>query len=96
MTMKELFKKVETYNEVAELMMTEKAEICFTYAFLSYEKFTNYNDFRKFIRKELIKDVADKILKADAFEFDKDMEISWTDAFGYTHNDSYCAELVSR
>ena len=96
MTMKELFKKVDTYNEVAELMRTDKAEICFTYAFLSYEKFTNYNDFRKFIRRELVKEQADVILKSDAFEFDKDVEYKWTDSFGTTWDCTYCAELVSR
>ena len=73
----ELFKKVEAYNEIAELMMTQKARIYFadtTYVCCFGEHFTSYSEFRKYIRREYIKEVADQILSGD-WEFDKEVTI---------------------
>ena len=79
MTMKEMFKKVEGYNEIAEIMKTNKASIYFadisgacTYG----EHFTSYSDFSKYVRHEYLKSLADKILKSDAWEIDGEIEIA--------------------
>jgi len=98
MTIKEMFKKVETYNEVAELMRETKAKIYFASGNYHYsgESFTDYNSFRKWIKKEYIKEVAEIILKDDSWEFDGERELTWTDFFGAEHTMNYVAELVAQ
>ena len=76
MKMKELFKKVEAYNEVAELMHTAKAKIQFGEVYYS-ERFEHYNDFCKYVKREYIKEVAEKILNADNVEFDSEIVIEY-------------------
>ena len=60
--MKDMFKKVEIYNEIAEIMLTQKAKIIFGEKWY-HEEFKNYDDFKKYVRHEYIKEVADKIGK---------------------------------
>lgn len=76
MKIKELFKKVEAYNEVAELMHTNKAKIQFGEVFYS-ERFEHYSDFCKYVKREYIKEVAEKILNADNVEFDSEIVIEY-------------------
>lgn len=81
MTMKEMFKKVETYNEIAEMMRTDKAYICFADIQGTWshgERFTTYPDFRKYIRSEYHKEIADKILKSEEFEIDGEINFTWS------------------
>ena len=77
MKIRDIFKKVEVYNEVAELMYSAKAEIKFGEDWHS-ERFDNYEDFRKYVRKEYITEVADKILKFEEWEIDSEKEIEWS------------------
>lgn len=96
MTMKEMFKKVETYNEVAEMMRTDKASVYFydtNGSWTSGEHFRTYNDFRKHIRNEYIKEVADLILKADTFEMDSETSFIYKDRFGEETISTFGAEL---
>lgn len=93
MTLREMFKKVETYNEIAELMRTDKASIYFAERvragiICSGQHFRSYSDLSKYIRREFFKEVADKLLKADNWEIDGEMEISFA---GRTF--TYLAEL---
>lgn len=69
MTVKQLFDKVDNYNEIADVMGTEKMVIGYSdkYVF-SREKFENVKEFRHFIRSQYIKEVADSILNGD-YEF---------------------------
>lgn len=94
MTLREMFKKVETYNEIANLMHTDKAVIEFSEGIVTHEKFDSYKEMSKFIKREYIKEVADKILKAD-WELDGEIEFSWTDAFGTTWEYTCGAYLVT-
>lgn len=89
MKIKKLFEKVETYNEVAELMHTNKAQIAFIDGHIS-ERFTSFGDFRKYIRREYIKCVADAILNSDAWSFEEGVEVYHD---GWTH--IYSAELIA-
>ena len=93
MTMKDIFKKIEVYNEVAELMNTQKAKIAFGEKFSS-DRFENYSEFRKFIRKEYIDEVADKILKSEDWKIDGEVEIQWG-AGAFSGASTFFAELVS-
>lgn len=95
MTAKELFKKVETYNEVAEIMQVQKARIYFTYGFCSGEHFRTFADFRKYVRAEFFKDVADMILKCDEWEDQKNVEMERVDKFGDKETMVYSLEIVS-
>ena len=74
MKIRDLFKKVEVYNEVSEIMLTTKAEISFHQSFFSSERFDNYEDFRRYIRREYVTKTADEILKSDKWEFNEDNE----------------------
>lgn len=95
MTLKEMFKKVEAYNEIAEMMNTRKAKINF-YDVEIYQgnSFETYDDLRKHIRNEYIKEVAEKVLKSDGWEFDKELTIEWTDYFG-SNTSKFSADLVA-
>ena len=90
MTLKEIFKKVETYNEIAEIMLTHKAKIYFYTRepgsiFRYGDSFESYDNFRKYIKKEYYTETANVILKSCSFEMDKEIEFEYTDYFG-THN----------
>jgi hypothetical protein len=72
MKIKEAFKKLDTYNELAELMNGDKMHIYFADILtpgVSYgEKFNTYEDFRKYIRHEYFKEIADEILNSDDWD----------------------------
>jgi hypothetical protein len=84
MKIKELFKKLEGYNELAELMNTEKAHIWFgdklCTVITNGDSFTDFSKFRKYVRKEYFKEVADFILNSDGWEFNQ--EVSFTNNAG--------------
>lgn len=80
MTVKELFKKMDIYNECAELMRTEKAQIYFedtTIGLTFGDSFKTYEEFRKHIRKEYFKNVADQILSGKDWDFEKKISVAW-------------------
>ena len=78
MKIKEAFKKIETYNEIAELTNEDKRALWFadiTSCVSFGEKFTDFSEFRKYVRHEYFKDVADIILNSDGWEFNGEKEI---------------------
>ena len=65
MKIKEAFKKLDTYNELAELMNGDKMHVYFaevTSGIGFGESFKSFADFRKYIRNEYFKEIADRIL----------------------------------
>ena len=93
MTMKEMFKKIEAYNEIAEMMKTDKAQIYFANVegtWSSGEHCKTYREFTKYVRYEYHKEIADKILKADGWEIDGELEIEWRGGIA-----RYSAELTA-
>lgn len=79
MKIKEAFKKVETYNEIADLANEEHKAIWFADVIVDSvrdgETFTSFEDFRKYVRKSYFKDVADQILNEDlALNSEKEIE----------------------
>lgn len=96
MTLKEMFKKVETYNEVAEVMHTDKAVIYFSDSYYSGKDFETYDSFRKYIRKEYISEVVNLILKESNWEMDGEITTEWIDAFGDTHATTFSAEVICK
>ena len=93
MKAKELFKKLETYNELAEIMHTQKAAICFGEAYYS-ERFNNYKEFSKYVKKTYIDEVAAKILNADNFEFDSETVIEYGSGI-FAGSAKYFIDIVS-
>lgn len=88
MTLKEMFKKVEAYNEIADMMKTDKAQIYFhdCSGCCSFgEHFTSFKELRKYIKNEYMPEIAEKLLEADNWELDGEVEIEWRggiDRFG--------------
>lgn len=96
MTLKEIFKKVETYNEIAELMLSQKARVHFwDCGCFSGDCFTDYKSLAKYIRREYFKPVADEILSAADYEIDGEKVIEWVDNFGSRYTLTIVVELVA-
>ena len=97
MTLRELFKKVEAYNEIAELMGTDKAKIVLTttcHGFTQCEgTFQTYKDFTKFVKEEYFPDVANGLIKSKDWEIDGDITFNW----GWNEENTaiYGAELTA-
>lgn len=74
MKLREVFNKIESYNEIAEMMGTDKAQIVLVdyydnVGFTSVEgHFKTYKELRKFAKSEYQTEVADKLLKATDWE----------------------------
>ena len=101
MTLKKLFEKVNAYNEIAEMMNTRKAQIYFysretEFKLVTFgEHFKTYEDLRKYVRKEYIKEMADFVLKSDDWDLDKEVISEYTDVMGWHQSTTFCAELVA-
>lgn len=93
MTLKDMMKKVETYNEIADLMGTQKAEI----AFVDYprsERFKTYSELRRYIRQEYVKSLAELILNDSTWEMNEPTTLIWKDAFSIEHVKQFYTMLV--
>lgn len=80
MKMRDIFKKVEAYNEIADMMRTDKAQIYFADVMGTWshgEHCKTYREFTKYVKDEYQKEIADKILKLDGWEIDGELEIEW-------------------
>lgn len=77
MTMKQMFQKVENHNEIADLLREPRTAISFQDRYYGPE-IDNYKEFAKYVRDEYIKELADKILKSDGWEFDKELTLEWS------------------
>lgn len=73
MTIKEMLKKIEAYNEVTEHLTIDRACLCFEDQIgpvvCNREYITDYNSFALFIRANYIKEMAKAILSFDRYEF---------------------------
>lgn len=79
MKIKEAFKKIGAYNEVAELIGEEPKGIWFACELCTNvhdgKTFKTYEELRKYIRREYIEDLAKKILESDEWTLNGDLEI---------------------
>ena len=79
MKIKEAFKKLDTYNELAEMMNGDKMHVYFaeTTSGIGFgESFNSFADFRKYIRNEYCKEIADRILNDEGWELNEENELS--------------------
>lgn len=80
MTLSKMFKKIEAYNEIAELMGTEKAQIYLadtTSCCVSGEHFKSFKDLRKYVMREYITEIAYQIINSDEWEINGEITIKW-------------------
>ena len=81
MTMKEMFKKVEGYNEIAELMKTDKVQLVLTSidnGFVAVQgHFKSYKEFTGFVKEEYFSDVAENLIKSKDWEIDGTITFTW-------------------
>lgn len=94
-----MFKKVETYNEVAEALGNKKVYINFIDSVgvnvYTVEKVETYKDAVKHIKNEYVKEVADTLIDLE-YEFNKERQIGWVDVFGTAHDITVSFELVEQ
>ena len=93
MKIKEMFKKVDVYNELAELIVTDKAVVWFAEELgpvTDGHSFSDYETFRKHVRREYIKDVADFILNDDGWEMNSNRK--YINAHGRTMEFVICID----
>lgn len=81
MTLKEMFKKINTYNEIAEAIGTRKQIIEISerprdinVTMFSF-KGTDFKAFKKALTDEYIEESVNLILNYDGYEFDRDVEL---------------------
>ena len=84
MTLKEMMKKIESFNEVASQIGADTARVYLYDGVTSGEWFETWTELRKAIRSEYVKEYADVVLKADTYEINGDTEIEYTSKLG-TH-----------
>ena len=72
MTIKEMLKKVEAYNEVAEMLGTEKAVLRVIFdGFGLSEEVKDAKSFKSFVKETYIPEIASVVLKCEDYEFHK-------------------------
>lgn len=87
MTIKEVFKMVESYNTVSEMMGTRKikAILVFVDNDMAFTEgyFTDYKSFRGFVRKNYFPNLVTAILNCENWDFNnggnytEDVELVW-------------------
>ena len=82
MTIKEMFRKIETYNDIAKLVGTDQIKITITVDTFYIESFQYFADFRKWLKKEWISEMGEAFLKYADFEFNAEHLIEYEDIFG--------------
>lgn len=76
MKLKDIFRKVEAYNEIAEMMRTTKARIFFGDIIFARciggAHFSSYKELSQFVRREFYPAVAKMVLEFDGWEIDEE------------------------
>ena len=77
MTIKEMFKKIETYNEVAEMVKTDKLIICIRIGFEGV-CFENYKSFKKYAKENFVDELITVLTEKNDFTFDETYEVTFS------------------
>ena len=84
MTIGEMIKKVDTYNEVAKIAGVDK--ICLVFQDGSErETVRDIKSFKEYLKETYIDCYAKAIINNASWEMDEDCEISAVDNWGYEH-----------
>ena len=82
MKIAEMIRKIDTYNEIAEMIHQPKMELRFYVRFGLSVPVRSMKDFRRYVRDEYISCMADAILAYDGYSFDEEAIVQCTDKFG--------------
>ena len=103
MTIKEMLKKVEGYNEIAQRMtaspavnlvfMDEDSQICHAWTRTTV---TDYRAFANFVRRNYIPEVAGAILTYDGYEFDQAHAVALAPVFDHKQVSNFTFYLEYR
>lgn len=96
MTLKDMMKKVETFNEIATQIGADTARLYFQEGIGCGEWFETWAELRKHIRREYVSEYAEVLLKADAFEINGTTEIEWTNKFEQTYEHTIETAIETR
>ena len=77
-----MFKKIENYNEVAEMVKTEKLRICVYIGHRCEGSFEDLKAFKRFLKIEYIEEAMEAILNYGEYKFDEEVELKFQDRFG--------------
>lgn len=83
MTLKEMMKKFEAYNEVRKAIGHKEETIVFKNEFVSYD-FHTWKEAKATIEREYIDECAKVILASDAFEFESEFALQYQNWEGQT------------
>lgn len=86
MTIREIFKKINTYNEVAEMIRdyTGKLIVKASFGFGCSYYCKSFNEFKKVAKREFITEAYDAILERDDYTLGEEKEIEVTLKYGGT------------
>lgn len=82
MTIREMIKKINVYNEIAESIGKEKVDLGFRMRFTFEDCLgiqEDYRAFKKYLNKYHIPELVDAILKCDKWQFNEELELPWKD-----------------
>lgn len=68
MTIKELFDKVDVYNEVAQKTYTREIEVKVNFDGLWSETFGTFDEFTRYLRKNVKQELAEQVLTCKHFD----------------------------
>lgn len=97
MTIRQLFKKVETYNEIAKKIGAHEIEVNVTFDYYRTESFSTFRSFKMFTDKELLEQLAEAILTSNRFEIGEKAVIEWDDNWDWscqTYVEIYLQEVM--
>ena len=81
MTIKQLFKKVEAYNEIARKIGAHEIEVKVSFDYFWSENFSTFKSFKKYLDKEIAEEMAEMLLASKDFEIDGKTVIEWEDGW---------------
>lgn len=82
MTIKEMFEKVETYNEIGEMLGREEKVVLWVDFGSRMLTFKDYKGFKNWLEEDIIDKLAEAVLECDRFEFGKAQVVSIVDRWG--------------
>ena len=78
MTIKEMIKKIDNYNEVADAIGGMKMELRFTEGYSLSRKVNDYKSFKKYLKAIYINEAVTAIINYNEYEFNKQIELNFT------------------
>ena len=93
MKLNKLCEKVDTYNELAQMLGNPAVRIYFvdvTDSITFGEHVNSYKELRKYIKSGFNYEIADQLLQFDGWQFNKDFSFTWNNGEIVT----FCAELT--